>query len=78
MSPVKEEAQEAADAAEGSPTPTLSPEWATVKRELGVRDRLEWNTRPEADWARSGTGRQTTSASAGAEVRSRTRRMTRS
>ena len=28
----------------------VSPEWATVKRELGVRDRLEWNTRPEADW----------------------------
>ena len=28
----------------------VSPEWATVKRELGARDRLEWNTRPEADW----------------------------
>ena len=23
--------------------------WATVKRELGVRHRLEWNTRSEAD-----------------------------
>lgn len=28
----------------------ISPEWAAVKREIGVRDRLEWKTRPEADW----------------------------
>jgi len=30
--------------------PNISPEWASVKREIGVRDRLDWNTRPEADW----------------------------
>jgi len=30
--------------------PNVSPEWASVKREIGVRDRLDWNTRPEADW----------------------------
>ena len=28
----------------------ISPEWAAVKREIGARDRLEWKTRPEADW----------------------------
>jgi len=31
-------------------TTNISPEWAAVKRELGARDRLEWNTRPEPDW----------------------------
>ena len=30
--------------------PNISPEWAAVKRELGARERLEWNTRPEPDW----------------------------
>ena len=29
----------------------VSPEWASVKTQIGVRDRLDWNTRPEADWA---------------------------
>ena len=28
----------------------VSPEWAAVKRELGARDRLEWNRGPEPDW----------------------------
>ena len=46
----------------------VSPEWATVKRELGVRDRLEWNTRPEADWEGKVRNWQTDNmASAGAE-----------
>ena len=46
----------------------LSPEWATVKRELGVRDRLEWNTRPEAEWEGKVRNWQTDNmASAGAE-----------
>jgi len=32
-------------------TTNISPEWAAVKRELGVRDRLEWNrSGPEPDW----------------------------
>ena len=46
----------------------VSPEWATVKRELGHRDRLEWNTRPEADWEGKVRNWQTDNmASAGAE-----------
>ena len=46
----------------------VSPEWATVKRELGVRDRLEWNTRPEADWEGKVRNWQTDNmVSAGAE-----------
>merc|ERR1719412_1424220 len=28
----------------------ISPEWAAVKREIGHRDRMEWKSRPEADW----------------------------
>ena len=28
----------------------VSPEWAAVKRELGARDRLEWNRGPEPQW----------------------------